>query len=88
MNRTFSPLTHLAVLAAVSLALDAFARAGHPQIDAAIQNLLAARAELEKGSANKSGERSAAISAIDRALAEARADVDYRDDKPHKKKAR
>lgn len=88
MKPTFPPLARLVALAAVSLALSGSALAGHPQIDAAIQNLIAARAELQKGSSNKGGERLAAINAIDRALAEARADVDYRDDKPRKKKGR
>ena len=88
MKPIFPSLARRAMLFALSLALSASALAGHPQINAAIQNLLAARAELEKGGSNKGGERLAAIRTIDRALAEARADADFRDDKPRKKKGR
>lgn len=88
MKRAFTPLVRLAVLATAWLAVSGSALAGHPKIDAAIQNLLAARAELQKANVSAGGKRQAAIAAIDRALAEARADVDFRDNKPRKKKGR
>ena len=72
MKRTFIHLNRVAVLAAVSLGLGHSALAGQPHMDAALQNLLAARAELEQAY-RKHGERDAAIAAVDRAIAEVRA---------------
>ena len=69
------PLTHLAVLAAVSLALANSALASHPHMKAALQSLQAARAELVNANADKGGQRVAAIRAIDRAIAEVEASI-------------
>ena len=72
MKRT---LIRLAVLAAVSLSLGSSALARQPHMEAALQSLLAARSELENATANKGGQRVAAIRAIDRAIAEVRASI-------------
>ena len=75
MKRTFTRLTHLAVLAAVSFSLGSSALAGQPHMKAALQSLLAARGELERGTGGKGGQRVAAIRAIDRAIAEVQASL-------------
>ena len=69
------PLPRLAVLAAVSFALTDSALAGHPHMQAALQSLQAARAELVNANAGKGGQRVAAIRAIDRAIAEVQASL-------------
>jgi hypothetical protein len=77
MKRTFTPLARLAVLATMSLALGSSVLAGQPQMEAALQNLLAARAELQKANVSAGGARQSAIAAIDRAIAEVRAGKEY-----------
>lgn len=69
------PFTHLAALAAVSLALANSALAGQPHMKFALRSLQAARAELVNATADKGGQRVAAIRAIDRAIAEVQASI-------------
>ena len=75
MKRSLARLGHLAALAAVSFGLGSSALAGQPRMQAALQSLLAARGELERATADKGGQRVAAIRAVDRAIAEIRASI-------------
>jgi hypothetical protein len=57
----------------VSAGIIASANAGQPNMEAALSDLRAARASLEKAEANKGGHRANAIGLIDQAIAEVRA---------------
>jgi len=50
---------------------------GQPHMQAAIDQLQAAKSELEEARANKGGHRMRAIELIDQAIAEAQAGIDY-----------
>jgi len=52
------------------------ARAGQPHMSAALDNLRAARHQLEIATHNKGGHRDAAIAIIDNAIAEVKAGID------------
>jgi hypothetical protein len=54
----------------VSVGFIASANAGQPNMEAALSDLRAARASLEKAEANKGGHRTNAIGLIDQAIAE------------------
>ncbi len=78
MKNPFIRLTRLAVFAAVSVTMASSALAGQPHMDAALNSLLAARAELQQAAAGRfAGERVAAINAIDRAIAQIRAGENF-----------
>jgi hypothetical protein len=57
----------------VSAGFIASANAGQPNMEAALSDLRAARASLEKAEANKGGHRANAIGLIDQAIAEVKA---------------
>jgi hypothetical protein len=67
----------LSLLTALAATMGGSAFAWQPRMQAALQSLLAARAELEQASTNKGGERLAAIRAIDHAIAQTRAGEAY-----------
>jgi len=80
MKTSHRPLTRLAFLTATAFVLSGSALAER-HLQAALQNLQAAKAQLEKASGGKGGERLAAIRAIDKAIAEIRSGKAY--DKAH-----
>jgi hypothetical protein len=57
----------------VSVSFIGSANAGQPNMEAALSDLRAARASLEKSEANKAGHRNRAIQLVDQAIAEVRA---------------
>jgi uncharacterized protein (DUF3084 family) len=55
------------------------ARAGQPHMDAALDDLRAARHELEVARHDKGGHRDNAINAVDTAISEVKAGINYAD---------
>lgn len=53
------------------------ATGGQPHMQAALDHLRSARAELEAANSNKGGHRERAIELVDQAIAEVRAGIDF-----------
>lgn len=64
-------------LAAAALALAAPAWSAQPHMEAALTSLEAARAELDKATADKGGYRVKAIQAVDRAIEQVKAGIEW-----------
>jgi hypothetical protein len=69
--------TLLAVLVVVVGYAAGCATGGQPHMQAALDHLRSARAELEASNANKGGHRERAIEMVDNAISEVRAGIDF-----------
>ncbi|HSI86719.1 MAG: hypothetical protein ACAI35_05435 [Candidatus Methylacidiphilales bacterium] len=63
------------IIAVATLAFTGNLQAEQPHMDAALDNLRAARKQLENAKADKGGHRARAISIIDQAIAEVKAGI-------------
>lgn len=64
-------------LTCLALAASPLAMAAQPNMEAALDSLNAAKASLQKATADKGGHRMKAMKAIDTAIAETKAGIEY-----------
>ncbi|MFI5034538.1 MAG: hypothetical protein ACHQPH_27955 [Reyranellales bacterium] len=70
-------MSSLACLVAGTVVGATIAYAAQPHMVGALENLRAARAQLERSTTNKGGHRERAIGAVDRAIEETRAGIAF-----------
>ena len=76
-RKTRRALAGLAFVTTFGLGAVTGAIADQPHMKAALDHLREARSELEKGSTDKGGHRVAALQAVDTAIRETRAGIEY-----------
>ena len=69
--------TVAALFAAIALTGSSLTFAAQPNLDAALESLQQARASLEKAVADKGGHRVKAIKAVDEAIAQVKAGIEF-----------